>query len=346
MDAKTTAVIVNPAAGGGAVGKQWPDFESRIRTALGDVTFYRTTGLSDGIAKATQAVHEGASTVFSLGGDGTHGEVLNGLLAAEAPPASLKLGILHAGTGGDFRRLLHGGGELDTYLAGLPAEAVPIDVIKVDFLTDAGEPASRYCLNMATAGLSGAVVRRVNKMSKRLGGTATFFVATIRSVMRYRPARVRINLDDTELGESTIQNIIAANGRWAWGGMCLAPGARLTDGLLEVVVLQDAPLHRTLSLTNKIYAGTHVHHRYCRRASRQSPESRVSQSGTGFTRHRWRVSWWVAGHILDRRRRYQADRGPASVPVITFRSKGPPHRPPARPFEWRQSDRLPPAEIR
>lgn len=258
IDAETTTVIVNPAAAGGAVGRNWTEIEQKLRSKLGDVAIRRTRSLGDGMTQATEAVNDGATTVFSLGGDGTHSEVANGLMRSGAPVGSLRLGILHAGTGGDFRRMLHGGGDMDAYLAGLPGLVELIDLIRVDYATDAGGTGSRFCLNMAAAGLSGAVVRRVNKMSKRLGGKATFLIATVRSVVRYTPARLRLTLDDVELGEATVQNVIAANGQWAGGGMRLAPGAHIADGLIEVVILHDAPLHRTLSLTNKIYAGTHV----------------------------------------------------------------------------------------
>ena len=61
-------------------------------------------GAGQGRQVAADAVAQGARTVISLGGDGTHNEVLNGLLDSGAP--DLTLGVLHGGTGGDFRRSL------------------------------------------------------------------------------------------------------------------------------------------------------------------------------------------------------------------------------------------------
>ena len=76
-------LIVNPAASGGRVGREWTGYEARIREALGDTlqcVFTKAQG--HGVELARAAVKGGAKTLISLGGDGTHHEVLNGLMSA------------------------------------------------------------------------------------------------------------------------------------------------------------------------------------------------------------------------------------------------------------------------
>lgn len=258
-DPETTAVIVNPAAGGGRVGKRWPELGPRLRELLGDVRFELTRGPGDGILRAQEVVLEGATTVLALGGDGTHSEVLNGVMAAEPAPGAVTLGLLPSGTGGDFRRLLlHGQGPEEAARALPTARASAIDVGSVDYLSDQGTPGRRWFLNIAACGLSGTTVRIVNRSSKAFGGRVTFFLGAVRAVLGFQAPTVRLVLDGEVLGERPVNNVVVCNGRYAGGGMMFAPEARLADGALDVVLFAAVPWWKTLSLSGSIYSGEHV----------------------------------------------------------------------------------------
>ena len=68
--------------------------------------------MGDGSRRAQQAIDEGATTLVSFGGDGTHSEVADGIVRS-GRGAEVSLGILHAGTGGDFRKMLQRSDELE-----------------------------------------------------------------------------------------------------------------------------------------------------------------------------------------------------------------------------------------
>lgn len=259
LDPRTTVVVANPAAAGGGVGRRWPAIERTLRAHLGGCAIRRSGPEGTVAVLAERAVRDGATAVLSLGGDGTHNEVLNGVLRAGRAPGSVALGILPAGTGGDFRRLLTAGASLEEAARALPsASAALIDVGAIEHSTDDGGRASRYFLNIASAGVSGLVDRLVNRSSKRLGGRLTFLLATLRALRRYRPARVRLTVDDRVAGVYDVAVLAVCNGRWAGGGMLIAPAARLADGVLDVVVIRHAPLVATALRTPRLYRGTHV----------------------------------------------------------------------------------------
>lgn len=259
IDPAKTTVVVNPAAAGGKVGRRWAALERELREALGACRFVPTVALGDGIRLARAAVESGATTVLSLGGDGTHNEVLNGILAAAAPTGSVRLGILPAGTGGDFRRLLlHGGSIEESARHVAAAEDHAIDVGSVRYVDDDGREGHRWFLNIASCGVSGLVCRLVNESGKKLGGKATFLLATLRATLRYDPARVRVEVDGEAVGDFTVSSVAACNGRFAGGGMMFAPTARLADGLLDVTVIRHASFAKVLRLSPKLYDGTHV----------------------------------------------------------------------------------------
>lgn len=247
--------VVNPAAAGGKVGRQWDTLQEALIERLGPIQFRLTTAPGDGHRLAREAVENGAEVVLSLGGDGTHGEVAAGLNAAGGLPT---LGILPAGTGGDFRRVLAHGHDLLSSAAALPtASATTIDLGRVDY--GAGpDAAHRVFLNLAGLGMSGQVDRYVNASSKRLGGRLTFLWCTLKALLRFRPPRVRLIVDGTDRGAHRIFTVIVANGRYAGGGMHFAPDARLDDGLFDVIVIPKRPLHRAIWAVPGLYSGRYL----------------------------------------------------------------------------------------
>lgn len=258
----TVTVILNPAAGGGRARRCARGLGDALRAALGSsVEVIETRAAGDAERRAELAVLEGARTLLSVGGDGTHSEVVNGILRAAPEPGSVSLGVLHAGTGGDFRRLVRDSGEslAERALELLSSRARPIDVGMVGHALDGDSPRDgewRYFLNIAGFGLGGLVDRYANRSSKRLGGKATYYLATLQALARFRPATVALEADGEPLGEVRATSVIVANGRYAGGGMLLAPQARLGDGLLDVVVLRAASAPATIGLTRHLYDGT------------------------------------------------------------------------------------------
>ncbi len=282
LDPERTLVIANPAARGGRVGRNWPELEARIRAVLGPVRFAKTAGPGDAATIAEEAARSGVTTVVSYGGDGTHGDVAGGLMRAprDARPS---LGVLHAGTGGDFRRMLADGHDLEKACARI-AEGAPtaIDVGRVEYVADGGARGERYFLNLASVGMSGLIDRLVSDGGNRLGGTLGFAVSTLRAQVVYRPPRLRVEVDGVVRDELRAHIVCVANGRFAGGGMMFAPEARLADGLFEVVAIETASLPRMLPMFAAIYRGGHVRSSLVR--TWRGREIRVTPVGAGDAR--------------------------------------------------------------
>lgn len=255
FDPRRTAVVVNPRAGGGRVGREWKALETTLRARLGDCRFEYTARGGDGIELAEKVVREGCTTVLSLGGDGTHGEVLNGMLRAGAEN-DLSLGVLPVGTGGDFKRTL-GVETLDEAARRIATgRSRPIDVGRAEFVGDGGASASRWFLNVASCGMSGLVDQMVNASSKRFGAVASFLGATLRALGEYEAPRVRLGVDGAAVGEWCVHLVAVCNGRYAGGGMLLAPRAELDDGLFDVVVIERVAAWRSVANVGRMYSGS------------------------------------------------------------------------------------------
>ncbi|MGB5367580.1 MAG: YegS/Rv2252/BmrU family lipid kinase [Polyangiales bacterium] len=258
FDPSKTLVIANPMARHGFVGDNWPTLSAQIVEVLGPVNLQLTKSRGDGLRIGKQAIADGARTIISFGGDGTHSEVVDGIMQSGLNH-EVTLGILHAGTGGDFRRMIPGAEELETGCAIIrDSPAVPIDIGWVQYQHDEGHREGRFFLNIASMGMGGLVDRFVGASKSKSSGKAKYFTAVLRAQMKYKPARIALRIDGKDEGEHEISNVCVCNGRWAGGGMMFAPEARVADGMFDVVLIRATSTLRGLPVMAGLYKGTHI----------------------------------------------------------------------------------------
>ena len=258
FDPNNTLVIANPMARHGFVGDNWPALSAQIIEVLGPVDLQLTKSRGDGLRMGKQAIADGARTLISFGGDGTHSEVVDGIMESGLNH-EVTLGILHAGTGGDFRRMIPGTEALETGCAVIrDAPAVPIDIGWVQYQHDEGHREGRFFLNITSMGMGGLVDRFVGASKSTSSGKAKYFKAVLRAQMKYKPARIGLRIDGRDEGEHEISNICVCNGRWAGGGMMFAPEARLADGMFDIVLIRATSTLRGLPVMAGLYKGTHI----------------------------------------------------------------------------------------
>jgi diacylglycerol kinase (ATP) len=192
------------------------------------------------------------SLLVVIGGDGTVNEVANGVAGTGA-----ELAVLPCGTGQDFGRT-HGIPSRfdDAVRVALGGETRTIDLGRVEL----DDGTRRFFANVGSAGMSGAVARRANAMSKRFGGRATFFYALTREFLAWQNTRVVVEFEDGVRREGPMHDVIVANGRYHGGGMKLAPAAAQDDGLFDVVTIGDISKLDFLTTAPKLYSGRYLSH--------------------------------------------------------------------------------------
>jgi diacylglycerol kinase (ATP) len=239
-------------------GKRWPSLANRAaHLGLdGETLFSERPGHL--IELAEGAARGGAALVVAVGGDGTVNEVVNGLVRAGGGP---ELATIPIGTGMDFVRT-HGIPTRfeDAVRVAHAGTAVPIDVGRVAYRTWDGAEAERCLANVGSVGMSAAVARRANGMSKLAGGRATFYYALVRVFLDWQNSVVSVELDDGVRREGLMHDVIVANGQYHGGAMWLAPEALPDDGLFDVVLIGDITKRDFLTTSPKIYRGTYLAH--------------------------------------------------------------------------------------
>lgn len=249
--------IVNPNAAMGSVGKAWPRIKILAQEQLPHFTTRLTEKPGDATSFARDALLDGAETVICVGGDGTLNEVVNGFMECDGPIRhNAVLGFIPQGTGCDFPRT-----------AGIPKEperAIELikkrkvrhlDLGKLTYISHEGNVSVRYFHNVTSFGLGGEVDERVKETSKAFGGFLSFLWATLVSLLIYNKKRICLKVDD-HFHETVLSwNVIIGNGKYHGGGMHVAPGARMNDGLFHITIVGDLTLPQVFMNLYNLYNG-------------------------------------------------------------------------------------------
>lgn len=161
----------------------------------------------------------------SFGGDGTFNEVATALINSDTPVA-----ILPLGSGNGLARSLKikkNSASMINYLL----NAKPVEI-------DGGKFSGKYFFCASGIGFDAHVAAEFN--SRKTRGLAGYIANVIRTYVRYKPVKVDMVIDGNPIQGSfflvTFSNA-PQYGNDAW----IAPGADLTDGLLDVTLV--GPFH-------------------------------------------------------------------------------------------------------
>jgi diacylglycerol kinase (ATP) len=242
----TAAVIINPVSG--ARGRREAARQRRelAHTALaaagipGDV--FLTTAAQHARALAREAVDRGATLVVAWGGDGTVNEVASVL--AFGPVA---LGVVPAGSGNGLARTLG--------VPWAPAEALRVALSGAERRIDVGELGGRLFVNVAGVGLDAEVALRFNTYARDRRGFLPYLALGLQAILRDGGRDYTIRLDDEPVRRRALL-VFCANGQQYGSGARMIPGARLDDGVLDLMVVGDRPRLARLWLAPRVFTGS------------------------------------------------------------------------------------------
>jgi len=249
--------IVNPKAGDGSTGSDWPLIKSVAEDRLGRFEAYFTGGPGDAREIAKAAIARGAEQLICVGGDGTLNEVVNGLMAlGEVSKPAVQLGFIPDGTGCDIVRTVPIPADIEQAVDVIAAGHVrSVDVGRLFFQDHNGTRACRYFHNVASFGIGGEVAQRVNRSSKAFGPFFAFIWATLVTICLYGKKEVFLKIDDRPQSAQRVWNVAIANGQFHGGGMWIAPEAAVDDALFHVVIIGDLSLTEVFRNLPRLYNG-------------------------------------------------------------------------------------------
>ena len=232
----SVAVIINPISGGARPGTA----ERRAQVALdaverhGDrpeVFITERPGHARELARAAAAARD-MRLVLAWGGDGTINEVASALVFGDVP-----LGIIPAGSGNGLARELGVNWQ--------PERAIASALASEPRLVDVGEIDRRFFVNIAGIGFDAEVAAKFNRPENTSRGLRAYAALTARSFFTYRGREYRVTAEQQQLCMRALM-IVIANGTEFGNRILIARGARVDDGQLDVVVVEDRPLAHTI----------------------------------------------------------------------------------------------------
>ena len=244
-----TCVIVNQKAG---TSQRFAELLPRLERESQCHLRY-TAAPNDATRLARAAVDERFDRIVVAGGDGTIGQVVNGV----APDFDrVQLAVLPLGTGNDLARCLgFGPDNLDEALeAAFAAAARPVDVIRIS----RDGTSVRYCINAASGGFGGKVAADVQTIDKSRWGPFAYWLTAATKLVELQEFQIKAQLDDEQL-DMSVYGFGVANGRYVGGGFPMAPAALLDDGLLDITTIPVLPTMELMAAGINFLLGRHGH---------------------------------------------------------------------------------------
>lgn len=239
---KKHVFIINPTSGVG----RYRDVLSWIEEYFyeSDETYeIRQTEYEKHASEIAREYH-GDVILYSVGGDGTAHEILNGI------NPEVEMAVIPVGTGNDFWRMVNFEGDLREILF----ETIEGKVCEIDI----GLANGHRFLNCANIGIDAEVNKFVNNIRHPMFPRKIIYIyAALRELLRYKPTQIEVEID----GVKKSYNIILSsfmNGKWYGGGFMSAPKARLNDKKIDMCLVEDMPKRKILPIISKYYKGEHL----------------------------------------------------------------------------------------
>ncbi|HEY1321904.1 MAG TPA: diacylglycerol kinase family protein [Streptosporangiaceae bacterium] len=248
-------LVVNPAAGNGRCRRRLPTVLSALNTGPAGVQVCETASLSHAAEVAAAAAGRGEKVV-AVGGDGLVGSVAGALAGTGGV-----LGIIPAGRGNDFARMLEiPFSTADAARALLTGQPRAVDLMGVR----AGDGPEQVVAGSVYLGIPSAGAELANR-SRLPASAVKYQVAGVRATLAWEPVTFTVDgagdhdgAGDLKAASFPGQAVVVANSGYFAAGTLAAPTADVSDGLLDVIMVTGG---RKLSFLRVMLAanrGTHL----------------------------------------------------------------------------------------
>jgi lipid kinase YegS len=203
-----------------------------------------TWSAGDGEALAAEAADRGTDVVVACGGDGTLNEVVNGLDGRDIP-----LGVIPLGTANDFARQ-----------TGIPEDADhAMDVIlrRKPVRIDTASMNGRRFLNVSTGGVGAEATAETPADAKASLGPLAYAITAVRKLVGNQARHACFTSAGFELDVEFLAFAVGS-ARVTGGGTMMTPDASVTDGLLDLCVIEAMSRSDFARLSLSVKKGEHV----------------------------------------------------------------------------------------
>jgi YegS/Rv2252/BmrU family lipid kinase len=237
--------IINPSAGKGRPLKFIPEIK-RFFNLKTDEYFIEITNYPGHATEIVrQYVTQDKFRVYSVGGDGTLNEIINGMMGSGS-----SLAIIPTGSGNDFIKSLdYDLLEEKLLFQTVYGREVPIDLAVVN---------RRYFANIASFGFDAEVVDHTQKIKRNflIPSGLCYYAGIIATLFQYRNLHLKVSIDGRKM-DTKFLLIAVANGKYYGGGILPAPEAKIDDGLFDICLITGKNFFEIIWTLPKYVKGQH-----------------------------------------------------------------------------------------
>ena len=242
----SAVVYVNPNAGSGRALPCLPRIRKVFEAASVPAEFISVGTAKDLESHALAAIKSGYRLLLALGGDGTMQALVNATYGSD-----VVLGVLPAGGGNDFAAALQ-----------LPRDPVAAaeailrgHPMRVDLArASTADGRVRLYLGGGGLGIDAEAARYANETFRRMPGRSRYIASALWAFCGHRAIGVRAEFPGSDLPSMEVNALLAAilNTPTYGSGIRLAPDARLDDGWLDAVMVEDLSALEVLKLLPRL----------------------------------------------------------------------------------------------
>lgn len=232
-------VVANPAAGQGNFDVK--ELNARFTAADVDWEVLFTKKFGDGERMALRALDEGADVVAAYGGDGTVAEVGGAIVGSGVP-----LAILPGGTANVMSIELGIPLPFDDALEVLCHEELSLRAI------DVGKVNDRHFVLRLSMGLEARMVEGADRILKDRLGTLAYALSALKAIATPEHLQFEFDIGGQTLREEGIACVIANSANLGVAGWQLAPDVSVSDGMLDIFVVNNTSMPTVMSLLTGI----------------------------------------------------------------------------------------------
>ncbi len=252
-----TVFVINPKAGQGKdKEKLIKSIKNAAQRLKADVEIYITKATGDAEKYVRNFCKSyGAARFIACGGDGTLGEVLNGAIEHQ----DSEIGVMHFGTGNDFRRNFGCEADFLDAEAQITANCTRCDAIRYTKVQN-GIRHIRYGANMFNIGFDCNVADLTAEMKTKpfISGSLAYFISIFVILIKKKGANLLIELDGKVKHKGSLLLSAISNGRFCGGGLKTNPLGIINDGLMDINIVYNISRLNFLTKLPFYMKGTHI----------------------------------------------------------------------------------------
>lgn len=185
------------------------------------------------------------SDIWIVGGNGTLNYFIN-----HHPNCLIPLSIFKGGTGNDFAWMLYGNISVKEQVRKvLEAEPKYVDAAKMN---------DQIFINCVGIGFDGEILASSMNSIRFIGGHIGYLLAVIKKIFLFKEYYFTISAPSKQW-QQRLMLLMVTNSKRAGGGFYIAPDAKINDGKLNLIMIQQLSILKRLLYLPVIEKGKHLH---------------------------------------------------------------------------------------